>query len=60
MRRVIDYAKQKGLRRVYGDVLAENAAMLQMSAELGFYVQDMGSEMRRVVLDLENPPTADR
>jgi arginyl-tRNA synthetase len=45
---------------VYGDVLAENAAMLQMSAELGFYVQDMGSEMRRVVLDLENPPTADR
>ena len=36
MQRVIDYAKEKGLRRVYGDVLAENKAMLQMCAELGF------------------------
>jgi acetyltransferase len=54
MRRVIDYAKQKGLRRVYGDVLVENTTMLQMCAELGFYAQDMGSRMRRVVLDLEN------
>jgi acetyltransferase len=53
MRRVIDYAKEKSLRRVYGDVLAENAAMLQMCAELGFYEQDMGPDMRRVVLDLD-------
>ena len=57
MRRVIDYAKEKGLRRVYGDVLAENTAMLQMSAELGFNEEDLGSGLRRVVLDLEN--TAD-
>ena len=54
MQRVIDYAKEKGLRRVYGDVLAENSTMLQMCAELGFHTQDMGSDMRRVVLDLEN------
>jgi RimJ/RimL family protein N-acetyltransferase len=54
MQRVIDYAKEKGLRRVYGDVLAENSAMLQMSAELGFYEEDMGPDIRRVVLDLEN------
>jgi RimJ/RimL family protein N-acetyltransferase len=54
MRRVIDYAKEKGLRRVYGDVLAENTTMLQMCAELGFYTQDMGSDLRRVVLDLEH------
>src|SRR5215467_7348034 len=54
MQRVIDYAKEKGLRRVYGDVLAENAAMLQMCAELGFYAQDMGPDIRRVVLDLGN------
>src|SRR5262249_43115558 len=52
MQRVIDYAKEKGLRRVYGDVLAENSAMLQMSAEFGFYEQDMGPDIRRVVLDL--------
>jgi acetyltransferase len=54
MRRVIDYAKEKGLRRVYGDVLVENATMLQMCAELGFHPMDMGSDMTRVVLDLEN------
>jgi acetyltransferase len=54
MRRVIDYAKQKGLRRVYGDVLTENTAMLQMCAELGFYAQDMGPDFTRVVLNLEN------
>jgi len=54
MQRVIDYAKEKRLRRVYGDVLAENAAMLQMCAELGFREQDLGSGMRRLVLDLEN------
>jgi acetyltransferase len=54
MRRVIDYAKEKGLRRVYGDVLAENKAMLQMCAELGFNEEDLGSGLRRVVLDLEN------
>ena len=53
MQRVMDYAKEKGLRRVYGDVLAENSTMLQMCAELGFHTQDMGSDMRRVVLDLE-------
>jgi acetyltransferase len=54
MRRIIDYAKEKGLRRVYGDVLIQNTTMLQMCAELGFCVADMGSHMRRVVLDLEN------
>jgi acetyltransferase len=52
MRRVIDYAKAKRLRRVYGDVLVENAAMLQMCGELGFRELDMGPEFRRVVLEL--------
>jgi len=54
MQRVIDYAKEKGLRRVYGDVLVENTAMLQMCTELGFREQDMGSDTTRVILDLEN------
>jgi acetyltransferase len=53
MQRVIGYAKEKGLRRVYGDVLAENTTMLQMCAELGFHVvEDVGSDIRRLVLDL--------
>jgi RimJ/RimL family protein N-acetyltransferase len=50
MRRVIDYAKEKGLRRVYGDVLVENATMLQMCAALGFHTQDMGPDIRRASL----------
>jgi acetyltransferase len=54
MRRIIDYAKEKGLRRVYGDVLVENKAMLQMCTELGFRTDDMGSNITRVVLDLKN------
>jgi acetyltransferase len=54
MRRVINYDKEKHLRRVYGDVLVENATMLQMCSELGFRTLDMGSEFTRVVLDLEN------
>src|SRR6516164_7271931 len=54
MHRIIDYAKEKRLRRVYGDVLAENAAMLQMCAELGLHELDMGPGMRRVVLTLEH------
>jgi acetyltransferase len=52
MHRVIDYAKEKGLRRVYGDVLTENTAMLQMCAELGFRPHDIGRGVTRVVLDL--------
>jgi acetyltransferase len=54
MQRIIDYANEKGLRRIYGDVLVENATMLQMCAELGFRLQDIGSGIRRVVLDLGN------
>ena len=54
MQRVIDYAKEKSLRRVYGDVLAENASMLQMTEELGFHAEDIGSGIRRVVLNLHS------
>jgi acetyltransferase len=54
MQRIINYANEKGLRRIYGDVLVENATMLQMCAELGFRLQDIGSGIRRVVLDLGN------
>jgi hypothetical protein len=39
---------------VYGAVLAENASMLQMSAELGFHEEDIGAGFRRVVLNLKS------
>jgi acetyltransferase len=53
MQHIIDYAKRKHLRRIYGDVLAENTTMLQMCTELGFHAQDMG-HMKRVVLEIKN------
>jgi hypothetical protein len=56
MRRAIGYAKEKDPRLVYGDLLVENTIMLQMCAELGFHAVDMGSEMTRVVLELQNTP----
>jgi len=56
MQRIIDYARDKGLRRVYGDILAENKGMLAMCQELGFYPQDIGSGMTRMVLDLKGAP----
>lgn len=36
MAEIIDYAKSRGLKRIFGDVLRENTAMLQMARELGF------------------------
>jgi len=51
MQRVIQYAKDKNLRRVYGDVLVENTMMLQMASELGFHIEDIGSGLKRVVLN---------
>src|SRR5262249_42843832 len=51
MQRVIQYAKDKNLRRIYGDVLVENTMMLQMASELGFHIEDIGSGLKRVVLN---------
>jgi len=39
MRRIIDYARKKGLREIYGEVLSENAPMLKLCKVLGFSVQ---------------------
>jgi acetyltransferase len=40
MRRIIDYARARGLKRIHGQVLAENTAMLNLSAKLGFRIGD--------------------
>jgi acetyltransferase len=53
MRRMIDYAKALGLRRVHGQVLAENTMMLRMCQELGFHVTDDPSSRDIKVVTLE-------
>jgi acetyltransferase len=36
MRRIIDYARSRGIREIFGDVLAENTTMLKLCQAFGF------------------------
>ena len=56
MLRMLDYARQRGIGRVFGDVLAENRTMLQMAGELGFVIQSPTdtSDTVTVEIDLAN------
>lgn len=58
MKHMIANAKEKGLRAVRGQVLNENATMLQMCEELGFHVADDPLErgVKDVVLPLDELP----
>jgi RimJ/RimL family protein N-acetyltransferase len=57
MKRMIAYARQKGLQMVHGQVLDENATMLQMCSELGFHVADDEEPgVKRVMLALDELP----
>ena len=58
MKHMIAYAREKGLKTVHGQVLAENASMLLMCTELGFHVNDDAGErgMKVVTLPLDELP----
>ena len=50
MQNIIEYARSEGLRRIEGQVLAENTTMLRMCSELGFQiVADPNEDDIRVV-----------
>ena len=55
MQEIIGYAKNRGIRRITGDVLAENRAMLQMCKDLGFQSKHTPDDPQliRVQLPLE-------
>ncbi len=38
MQMIIEYARAEGLKAIEGQVLSENAAMLEMCKELGFHI----------------------
>jgi acetyltransferase len=44
MQLIIEYAKSEGLKRISGEVLQENSAMLNMCRELGFTVKSDATE----------------
>jgi acetyltransferase len=54
MRLIIDCARNKGIREIYGTVLRENEAMLQLNKALGFVVNIVPDDtsLRRVSLQL--------
>jgi acetyltransferase len=58
MKHMIAYAQEKDLETVHGQVLAENATMLQMCTELGFHVADDAGErgVKVVTLPLHELP----
>jgi RimJ/RimL family protein N-acetyltransferase len=58
MKHMIAYAKDKGLKTVRGQVLGENATMLQMCGELGFHSADDPDErgVKLVELPLAEVP----
>jgi acetyltransferase len=56
MERLIDVARQRGVRCLKGAVLRENTAMLQLTQELGFEQLPGGEEgVVELALDLERP-----
>ena len=52
MKHMITHAQEKDLMNVHGQVLADNATMLQMCAELGFQVSDDTGERGVKVVNL--------
>lgn len=57
MRRLIEAATRRGLRYIWGQVLADNHGMLALARSLGFAVEPVPQEpgLRRVILMLESP-----
>ena len=57
MKHMIAYAKERGLKTVQGQVLAENSTMLKMCGELGFHIADDAERgVKRVTLSLDEVP----
>ena len=58
MQRMIEYARMIGLKRVHGQVLAENTMMLHMCEHLGFHIGDDpdARDIKVVTLDLSTSP----
>jgi acetyltransferase len=54
MRRIIDYGHQRNIREIYGEVLQENEAMLELDKALGFSVHTPPDDpgLRHVTLRL--------
>ena len=62
MRRLVEWAEANGLRRLWGDVLDDNTAMIALAQAVGFrreHIPGSGGQVR-VWLDLKAPPGGQR
>ena len=53
MQLMIEYARSEGIRTIKGEVLRENAMMLQMCRDLGFHIASDPQEPTAVIVTLE-------
>ena len=56
MRRLIDYARERGIAELFGDVLPDNAVMLALARSLGFDETRTADHVVRVTLPLSRGP----
>lgn len=56
MRRIIDYARARGIGQIYGEVLQENKPMLQLNQALGFAIHSDPDDpsLKHVILRLHD------
>jgi acetyltransferase len=61
MTQIIEYARSRGLKEVFGEVLRENTTMLAMCSELGFSRRENRDEpgVVEVTIGLTDKPPAD-
>jgi acetyltransferase len=59
MQTIIQYARSEGLRRIEGQVLNDNTAMLRMCGELGFRIVPDPGDAATCLVSLELPPAAE-
>ena len=53
MSELVAYARKRGLKRLFGEVLRENRRMLELAKDLGFtFEEGLGAELVRVTIDL--------
>ncbi|OYX84140.1 MAG: hypothetical protein B7Y75_04745 [Azorhizobium sp. 35-67-5] len=53
MNEILDYARHRGLKRIFGDVLRENMPMLHLAQDLGFKVRPGYDDPTVVRVDLD-------
>jgi acetyltransferase len=53
MRRLVDHARRRGVKRLFGDVAVGNARMLALCDDLGFIRQSRGDDPTLAIVELE-------